>query len=141
MLDLVPLRCSGRHVADRDRQPSSVGELLELPLPEPHAGSVASPAVRCDKQGPRLRVAAMSQSSPPLGDRSDGELGRVVANTDTDPPDVVGEVVNPVGRDFAQVFVDEVVDSDLLGVSSGTPFPAAILEVSDPTASVCGWTA
>ncbi len=54
-----------------------------------------------------------------------------MADTYADPPDVVGQVVDTVGRDLAQVLVHEIVHSDVLWVPLRTQFSAAILEISD----------
>src|SRR3990172_9211334 len=45
VLDLVPLARAGREVADRDLDTDLVSEPLELELPEPQAGAVASTRV------------------------------------------------------------------------------------------------
>src|SRR3954465_14818039 len=45
MLDLVPLRGSGREMAPRDRQPGLVSQFLKPTLPQPHAGSIGAAAV------------------------------------------------------------------------------------------------
>jgi hypothetical protein len=49
VLDLIPLAGSRREMADRDLQPGFVGQFLQLPLPQPHARSVAASAVRCNQ--------------------------------------------------------------------------------------------
>ena len=50
---------------------------------------------------------------------------------DADPSLVVGDVVNAVGCGAAELWVDEIVDTDRLGRARRPVFPSAILEIAD----------
>jgi hypothetical protein len=57
MFDLVPFAGAGREVADLDREPGLVCELLQFGLPEPAAVAVTAAAVGGDRQGRGVGVA------------------------------------------------------------------------------------
>src|ERR1700758_3637961 len=50
VLDLVPLRGTGRIMADRKREPGLVGKLLQFDLPQPYARAVGATAVGGDHE-------------------------------------------------------------------------------------------
>src|SRR5439155_49776 len=53
VLDLVPLAGPGRKVTDGDRHTRAVGQPLQFPFPQPHAGSITAAGVRRDEQRAR----------------------------------------------------------------------------------------
>src|SRR5216110_2194307 len=57
MLDLVPFRGSRRIVANLEREPGVVGELLQLQFPQPRARRVRAFAVGRDRQLTSVRIA------------------------------------------------------------------------------------
>lgn len=52
-------------------------------------------------------------------------------DADADPAVVGGEVIDAVGDGFAEVRVDEVVDTYRYGLALGLPLAAAVAEVAD----------
>ena len=58
VLDLIPFRRTRRIVADLDREPRLVGELLQLDFPQPHTRTVRAAAVGRDRQ-----LAGLSDSA------------------------------------------------------------------------------
>lgn len=131
MLDLVPLAGARREVQDGDRESGSVGETLELPLPEPDSWSVAAAGVGRDEELVDVRITGVSHVAPPTADGVDGEAGGVMRDAHADPALVACEIVNPVGDRFAQFRNQEVVYSDPFGASLRPPFAAWVLEVPD----------
>lgn len=65
VLDLVPFARAGREVANSDGEPGSVREPLQLPFPEPHAGSIAAAGVRRDEERSRSGIGGLSHDLPP----------------------------------------------------------------------------
>ena len=49
---------------------------------------------------------------------------------DTDPSDIVGDVIDAVRHGTAQLGIDEVMNVDQFGLAFGTPFPAVVLEIA-----------
>lgn len=72
-----------------------------------------------------------SHPLPPGLDGVHGERGGVVVDPDRYPAGVVGDVVDAVGVDLAEVFVGEVVDVDPFRLAGPVPFPTGVLERSD----------
>src|SRR5882724_4993055 len=130
VLDLVPLACAGRQMANRDGEPELFCQLLKLDFPETHTISVAAATVSRDHQAFGLGMPFPSHRPPPSADRVDCKGGGVVIGADADPPDIVGDVVDAIRYSTAQLGVDEIVDVDELGRSIAPPFPAVVLEIA-----------
>ncbi len=62
-----------------------------------------------------VRVAITPHAEPPRAYRIDGKGGSVVVDADADPPLVVGDVVDAVGRGTTELGVDEVMDPNVFG--------------------------
>src|SRR6476646_378594 len=131
MLDLVPLRGPRRIVMDVERKPRLVGELLQLGLPEPHAGPVRAAAVRRDRQLFHARITRVPHALEPGADRCHGELGRVGRDPDTDKAFVGGDIVDAVRHDLAERLVLEVVDPHAMRIALGAIVGTAVLEAAD----------
>lgn len=116
---------------DGDGQPQFVGQLLEFNFPQAHARAVASAAVGGDRQGLSVRVAITPHADPPGADRVDGEGCGIVVDPDADPPFIIGDIINTVGRGATELRVDEIMDADRLGGSGRPVFTSAILIVTD----------
>ena len=84
-----------------EHEPRLIGELLQLGLPEPHARTVRTAAVRRDRQLARLWIALAPHASEPGADRLDGEFGRIARDADADKAGVGRHVVDAVGHCFA----------------------------------------
>ena len=69
MFDLVPLARPWREVADGHLQACLVRELLQLELPEPHAGAVGAVSVRRDQEPLRGRIERFAHRLP----KADGD--------------------------------------------------------------------
>src|SRR5512138_1063249 len=130
VLDLVPLTRAGREMADVDHETESVGELLQLVLPDARAVAVAAARVSGDEELARLRVAERTNLLPPRLDRGDGELRRVVVDAHADEAIVRADVVHAVRNRLADRLVWEVVDVDQLGLPLGLSLAATVLEVA-----------
>ena len=114
-----------------DREMCFVGQRLQLGLPEAGAVAVGAAAVGGDRQAGGGRVAARAELEPPAADRLNGELGGVIVDSDVDPADIVGDVVDTVGGGLAQFGVAEVVGAYLLGLALATQLAPGVLEVAD----------
>jgi hypothetical protein len=60
----------------------------------------------------------------------DGKLGSIVVDTDVDPALVRCEIIDAIRDGFAELGIDEVMDSNLFGLSFWSPLPASILEIA-----------
>src|SRR4051794_15395058 len=85
MLDRVPLRGTGRIVADRDRQAGLVGQFRHLTLPQPTPRSIGAAAIGCDQQPIGLPIAHAPYPLMPGPNGVDRELGRVMVDAQADP--------------------------------------------------------
>src|SRR4030042_3336345 len=96
VLDLVPLACSGREMADCDRHSGAVGQLLHLPFPQANTWAVAASSVCSDQQSARSRIHRLAHLSPPPQDGAGGETGRIMVDADADPARVAGQVIDAI---------------------------------------------
>src|SRR5436309_2929582 len=131
VLDLVPLAGPGRKVTDGDRHTRAVGQPLQFPFPQPHAGSITAAGVRRDEQRARAPIAGPAHLAPPSSDRLGREGRRVVINAHTDPPRVAREIVDPIGNRLAALRDEEVMDPHRLGLARRPPLSSRVLEVAD----------
>src|SRR5271166_304417 len=131
MFDLVPLAGSRRHMTDLDYQVQLVGQLLQLQAPQANPVAVAAAALGRNQQTAGVWIARMAHFPPPAPNAFDGEFGRVVIDPNAHPALIGSDIVDPVGRHLAEFRIDEIMDANLLGISLGLPFPAAVLEVPD----------
>ena len=60
----------------------------------------------------------MTHFFPPAPDAFDGEFGGVVIDPNADPTLIGGDIVDAVGRDLAEVRINEIMTR----TSSGSPF-------------------
>ncbi len=95
LLDLVPLACAGREVADVDHEAELVGHPLKLVLPDVRAIAVAAARVR-----PWMKISlgvpvALRHADlrPPRFDRRDRNRPSVVIDADADEPVVGADVM------------------------------------------------
>ena len=85
MFNLVPFARAWGEMADFHDHARAIGESLEFGLPEAVPMTVAPTAVAGNQQALGRAVSLAAHPSPPLGDRSDRELGRVVVDTHRNP--------------------------------------------------------
>src|SRR5262249_59288845 len=85
VLDFVPLGCSRRIVAHRDREAGLVSKLLQCNLPEPDACTVRAAAVGRDHELACVRIARAPHLGGPASDRFNCELCPVVGDAGADP--------------------------------------------------------
>src|SRR4029077_2066148 len=139
MLDFVPFARAWRQMGDGDRQAGLVGETLDLALPEAYAvaphgeplSNHAAAAISGNDEGRCLGIACLAEAIPPAANTLDREGCRVGVDADVDPALVVGDVVDAIGRDFAEFRDLEVMHANRFGLAFGTQLLAAILEVAD----------
>ena len=113
MFDGIPLRCSRRIVADGDRQPGFVREILESLLETPRPRRVAPAGIRLDHQTFCLRIIRPMQT-PPVGDGIYGQVRRVARRGHAHMPLVSLRIVNSVLRRAALGVLGKVVGVDFL---------------------------
>ena len=112
LFDFVPFASAGREMADFDFQPGVVTQLLQLDLPKATATAVAAPPVGGDQQACCLSMTTAAQSFPPTPNRGDCKLGRVAADTDTDPRFVVPQIIDAVRNRLAFARIGKVMRID-----------------------------
>src|SRR3989304_3859349 len=89
-----------------------VGEAGDSPLPQAHPRAIASTSVGGDQELGGRRIDALAHPQPPMANRLDGELRRVVRDADADPPLVASNVVDTVRDDLAQRGIGEIMHVD-----------------------------
>src|SRR3954469_20382088 len=129
MLDRVPLAGSGWKVTDLDLDAELIGQLLQLAFPQ--AIPVAAATIRRNQHAAGLGIAWMTHFFPPAPDAFDGEFGGVVIDPNADPTLIGGDIVDAVGRDLAEVRINEIIDANFLRLSFWLPFLATVLEIAD----------
>ena len=105
----VPLRRSGRIVANAERQLGLVGELQQLRFSQPDACTVRPAAVNRDGQLAHPRIARAAHVLGPCADRPDRELGSIGADYDTDEAIVGANIVAAIRHHLAGRLVIELV--------------------------------
>jgi len=132
MFDRVPLAGSGWKVTDLDRDAELIGQLLQLAFPQADPIPVAAATIRRNQHAAGRGIAGMTHFFPPAPDAFDGEFGGVVIDPNADPPLIGGDIVDAVGRDLAEVRINEIIDANFLRLSFWLPFLATVLEIADP---------
>src|SRR4051812_12790887 len=131
MFDRVPLAGSGWKVTDLDLDAELIGQLLQLAFPQADPISVATATIRRNQHAAGLGIAWMTHFFPPAPDAFDGEFGGVVIDPNADPPLIGGDIVDAVGRDLAEVRINEIIDANFLRLYFWLPFLATVLEIAD----------
>ena len=130
VLDGVPLRGTGRVVADGDDELVDVAEAgLEPVLEGAAAGAVAAASVCEDQEVGGVRIGVLSFPFPPAGEVVGREVGGVVGGAHEDGAPVGEEVVDPVGDGLAEGVGGEVVVAHQNRFAR--PRAARVPEVSD----------
>src|SRR3954464_2032321 len=131
MFDRVPLAGSGWKVTDLDLDAELIGQLLQLAFPQADPIPVAAATIRRNQHAAGRGIAGMTHFFPPAPDAFDGEFGGVVIDPNADPPLIGGDIVDAVGRDLAEVRINEIIDANFLRLSFWLPFLATVLEIAD----------
>src|SRR5437870_550799 len=124
MLDLVPLACTGRVVADRDGNLQSVRQPLKLHLPEAQTIAVTPAAIRADEKTPRLRVRLVPEHPPPSSNALHRKLRRVMGDAHVHECFVAGHVVTAIGDGLAVRGRREIMNEHWIGSTAHPPSPA-----------------
>jgi hypothetical protein len=77
------------------------------------------------------RIADPAELLPPAADALDGESACIGVDADIDPAMIGGDIINPIGRYLAQFRDLEVMDPHWLGLTLGTQFTTAVLEIAN----------
>ena len=131
MFDRVPLAGSGWKVTDLDLNAELIGQLLQLAFPQADPIPVGAATIRRNQHAAGLGIAWMTHFFPPAPDAFDGEFARVVIDPNADPPLIGCDIVDAVGRDLAEVRINEIIDTNFLRLSFWVPFLATVLEIAD----------
>ncbi len=126
MLDFIPFTRSRWQVADVDRQPRLIGQLLQFPFPQMDTRAIAASPIRAEQEAFGLRILPLTHMLPPLPDAFHGESCRLMINAHIDPTSVVSQIVDPVGRSSTKALDGKVIHPHLLGFAFGTPFSPRI---------------
>ena len=120
-------------MTDFDFERQVVRELLQLVFPKSTAWPIAAAAVSRDENSSHLSslVSPTAQAAPPLADRGDGELGRVMADANVHPGFILFNVIDTIGNRFPFFLVGEVVRLDLRGLSFSLPSLSGVLVIPD----------
>ena len=73
VFNLVPFAGAWREVTDGNRKARFIRQFLQLYLPMSQPRAIASPAICCNKQPPRLRIQRSAFAAPPAADRCNRE--------------------------------------------------------------------
>jgi hypothetical protein len=88
-------------VTDRDGQPGPIGELLQLPLPQPEAGPITPARVGGDEERRGVPIHRPPHVLPPAPNRPHRKGGRVVIDAHADPAFIPMQIVDAVGDGLA----------------------------------------
>src|SRR5439155_12555936 len=110
--------------------PDLIGELLEFHFPQPIATGIAPPAIGRDEECVGLGIRYLAYMFPPAADGFDRTWGGVVINPHTDPAAIVGGIVHPIGANFAQMLVRNIVGLDAFRLSFGLIVPPPIRKLA-----------
>src|SRR5580692_11501126 len=113
----------------RDVQAGLIGQFLQLQLPEPYPGAIATARVGGNQQALRLAIDGFTHRTPPSPDALDGKGGRVVINTHADPASILAHIVNAIGSDSTQLGNDEVMHPHLFRVPLEPKLLASVFKV------------
>src|SRR5580700_2763891 len=113
----------------RDVQAGLIGQFLQLQLPEPYPGAIATARVGGNQQALRLAIDGFTHRTPPAPNALHGEGGRVVINTHADPASILAHIVDAIGSDSSQLGNDEVMDPDLFRIPLGPLLSASVFKV------------
>src|SRR5687768_10477999 len=116
MFDLVPLAGSGWKVTDLDLDAELIGQLLQLAFPQPIP--VAAATIRRNQHAAGIGIAWMTHFFPPAPDAFDGECVVIDPNATLIGCDIA------IGRDLAEVRINEIIDTNFLRLSFWLPFLA-----------------
>lgn len=100
-----------------DRKAGLVGKFLEFNVPQTTPASIAAASIGGDEQFVRLGIHCTSHLVPPATDRFNSKLGSIMIDSYTDPAKICVLIKDSIRGDFAKIFVDEIIDPDLLGAS------------------------
>src|SRR5215211_9102127 len=131
MFNLVPFAGARWRMTHSDLQPSGVGEVWPLHLPQARAIAIAAATIRADQEAIRRGIGTHPNRLPPAVQARDRETGRVVVLSHRDPTSIASHVIDAIGDRFAHFRVRESVDLDLLRVTLRLPFPPTVLERTD----------
>src|SRR5271157_784071 len=131
VFDLVPLARARREMAEGDLEGRGRRKSLDFDLPEARAVSITAAGVRTDQQSVRSGIERRAHRAPPPPDALDGEAGRVVVRADVHPPEILANVVYPVGHCLVHVRVGEIVNEYLLRFPLGLPLAASLVVPAD----------
>ena len=131
MLNLVPLAGAGGKVADVDGNAQMRGQGLQGHLPQSATAPIAPATIRHDQKFTRLAMTFQAQLPPPPPDRFRRKLSGIVIDAHTDPPLILGEIINAVRNGFAQVFVQKVMDPDFDRLTVRLPFASPVAKFTD----------
>jgi len=123
MIEFVPLAGPRWKVAHMDGHPQAYSQLLQGHLPQ--AAPAAGAATPVDLDQPFLCpwVSFGTHLLPPSADGLHRELRRIVIDAHAHPALVLAQLEHPIGNDFAQMRVREVVHGHLFGCALGAgPF-------------------
>ena len=128
---VAPVAGARGQMCHGDRHADLIGQLLQLPLPQPDTDAVAATAVRRDEQALCPRIARLAKFVPSPSNALDGEGCGVMIDPHADPAGIGGDVVDAVGHDLAELRDLEVMHPHLLGIALGPQFPTTVLEVAN----------
>ena len=130
VLDWVPLRGSGRVVADSDAQAVAIGELLlQIAQPDPGPRAIGATGIGQDEKLGRAGVVFAAAAAPPVFDGIDGESGRLAGGPHDDHAGVAARVVDTIGERYALGIRGEVMVVHFFGLAPQGP--AAVFEAAD----------
>jgi hypothetical protein len=131
MFNRVPFAGARWQMTHSALQPSGVGAVWPLHLPQARAIALAATTIRADQQAIGRGIGTPSNHLPPAVHARDRETGRVVVLSHRDPTSMASHVLDAIRARGAQLWVREIVDLDLLRVTLRLPFPPTVLERPD----------
>ena len=115
----------------RDVQPGLVGEILQLPLPEPQSPPIAATAIGGDQDLFRGRIDPTSFRPPPAANGGYSKRSGIMIGSDIDEAHVASDVVDAVGISSGHTGTRKVMALNMGGVLDRQPLLTLVFVLAD----------
>ena len=127
MFNRIPLGSSRRIVRHGDRQSTLRSQSLKTYFPPTATTAITTATITLNQQMALTTIGTLSHLQPPLSDRRDGKLCRVMRRAHDDHSLIASKIINPVRDGFAHSQLRKVVEVD--STSSLAPFTTRLFEL------------
>jgi hypothetical protein len=104
MFNLVPFAGARGEMANLNRETQTGCQHLQSDLPQPTAAPVAATSICRDEKFACLAMIVYSHVAPPAPEGLGCKVSRIMGDADTHPTLIPGNIIDPIGDGFPQVF-------------------------------------